>query len=120
MSNSSAAGAAPFDSRQSSAPAWTAERQDAENGDIYWAVHRAADYGFVANVYSSEKDARLIAAAPDLLAACRAIDTVSVGGSDTIALLVALERVGRMARAAIAKAEALRASVRQTTDRSAT
>lgn len=52
---------------------WTCERQDEDNGDIYWAIHDATTYGFIANVYSNEKHARLIAAAPDLLEALKAI-----------------------------------------------
>lgn len=47
---------------------WTYERQEQDNGDIYFAVH-AHDYEFITNVYESEANARLVAAAPDLLAA---------------------------------------------------
>ena len=45
---------------------WMYERVDEDNGDIYWAIHRGDNYDFIANVYSSEKDAKLIASAPTL------------------------------------------------------
>jgi hypothetical protein len=61
--------------------AWTCERQDGSGGDanagddvyadIYWAIHDAQTYDFIANVHSNEKHARLIAAAPDVLNALR-------------------------------------------------
>jgi hypothetical protein len=60
---------------------WTCERQDGDGGDanagddvysdIYWAIHDAHTYDFIANVHSNQEHARLIAAAPDLLEALR-------------------------------------------------
>lgn len=48
---------------------WFTERQDDESGEIYWAIHSAIGYEFIANAYN-ERHAHLIAAAPQLLAAC--------------------------------------------------
>lgn len=45
---------------------WTCERQDGDDGEIYYAIHARDDHRFIANVYSSEKDAQLIASAPTL------------------------------------------------------
>jgi hypothetical protein len=62
------AGASPFDQGQAAVTAsWTCERQDDDYGEIYWAIHDARTYDFIANVHSNERHARLIAAAPDLL-----------------------------------------------------
>jgi|ERR1700734_2573655 len=56
---------------------WRAERQDDEDGHIYWAVHSDVDYEFVVNVHEetlhSAADARLIAAAPALLASLKRV-----------------------------------------------
>ena len=46
----------------------TVDRDDAEDGNIYYAVH-GQDYEFVAN-FDKKADAILDAAAPDLLEAC--------------------------------------------------
>lgn len=51
--------------------AWTCERQDDDHGDIYWAIHDARTYAFIANVYSIEKHANMIAAAPATSRAAR-------------------------------------------------
>jgi hypothetical protein len=57
----------PIASKASAPSAWTCERQDDDNGEIYWAIHDAQTYAFIANVYSNARHGRLIAAAPDLL-----------------------------------------------------
>src|SRR5690242_18202712 len=44
---------------------WIYQRDDGENGEIFYALHRASDYEFIANIYGDETRARLIAAAPD-------------------------------------------------------
>jgi hypothetical protein len=73
------AGASPFAQGQAAVTAsWTCERQDGDGGDanagddvyadIYWAIHDARTYDFIANVHSNERHARLIAAAPDMKA----------------------------------------------------
>jgi hypothetical protein len=47
---------------------WTCERQDQDEGEIYFAIH-GKNYEFITNVYESKPNARLIAAAPDLYGA---------------------------------------------------
>lgn len=76
---------------------WFTERQDDpddESGEIYWAIHSAVDYEFIANAHN-ERHGRLMAAAPDLLAALvamlEAADGVPMGPE-------------KQARAAISKA----------------
>lgn len=71
----------------------TVDRDDGENGEIYYAVH-GAGYDFVAN-FDNRADAVLDAAAPDLLAALKAV--VKVADRQTYEF--------DLARAAIAKAE---------------
>lgn len=60
------AGAAASTAREASPASWISERQDHESGDIYWAIHDALTYEFIANVYSNQEHARLIASALDL------------------------------------------------------
>lgn len=50
-------------------PSWTCERQDGNDGEIYWAIHDALTYEFIANVYSNQDHAQTIAAALDMRAA---------------------------------------------------
>ena len=52
---------------------WTCERQDHDEGDIYFAIHARKDYEFICNVSESEANGHLIAAAPDLLAVLKMI-----------------------------------------------
>lgn len=56
---------------EAASASWTCERQDEDNGDIYWAIHDALTYEFIANVYSNEKHARAVASAVDAQAALR-------------------------------------------------
>lgn len=58
---------------------WLFARQDDDDGDIYWAVHAAAEYQFITNVHSSKEDARLIALAPEMLDALRLLTSPSMG-----------------------------------------
>lgn len=37
---------------------WLYQRDDSDDGEIYWSIHRASDYEFIGNIYSSEKDAK--------------------------------------------------------------
>jgi len=46
---------------------WSCERQDDDDGSIYYAIHAHAGYEFIVNVHENKANARLIAAAPDLL-----------------------------------------------------
>ncbi|MCC2649914.1 MAG: hypothetical protein K0R61_26 [Microvirga sp.] len=92
---------------------WTCERQDGDGGDanagddvyadIYWAIHDARTYEFIANVHSNEKHARIIGAAPDVLAALKAL-LAAVKASKTMEGRQYVD-LGIQVHAAIAKAE---------------
>lgn len=63
--DSATAGAGSFAAQHATPTAtWTCERQDDDYGEIYWAIHDAQTYDFIANVHSSETHAALITAAP--------------------------------------------------------
>lgn len=82
---------------------WTCERQDEESGEIYWAVHAKKNYQWITNVWDSESNARLIAAAPELLA----VVVQFVAACDTApptSLMHEIAALVPVARAAISKA----------------
>lgn len=48
--------------RKAGGEVWTAERQDEDDGSIYWAIHSTFDYEFITNAHAP-KNANFIAAA---------------------------------------------------------